>query len=298
MRLQQKIVQTIMTKNSNVNENIKKAMLQQLMLIFASIKTMEIAEAVDDDGQKSTATSTATLTATKNIAVPSNETGKDVLVRLYHEQREQVLLFGVTTDEIMIEALAVMKRICANTTIKNVPQNLPLHNPFTTTEFSKALSSWQNDMPSCAGYLVGRDMYISRQLFFLPSKNSKAGFGVLPSFFGTKKSIKWKTCRIVCEQKKLCIFDGKNTDEDILSGTTPPMFLIEMHRKLVLTPLKVYTNKYGEEKFSLSIVETDVRRKTLKTDTDLELIRLGFMYPEQYRFFHTLLAITMDSFHR
>jgi len=74
--------------------------------------------------------------------------------------------------------------------------------------------------------------------------------------------------------------------------------MIDMHRKLVLTPLKVYTNKYNEETFSLSIEETDEHRKTLKNDPKgQELIRFGFIYPEQYRFFHTMFAITLDSFH-
>jgi len=306
MLLQQKRVEAIMTRNSNVNDNIKKIMLQQLMLIFATIKKMEISEDLvdddddeDDDGQKSTATASSDYI----IAVPSKETRKDVLKRLYQEQRKLVLSFGVKPDQIMVEALAVMNKLCTNT-IMNVPQNLPHHNPFTTTDFSKALSSWQHDKPSCAGYLVGQDMYISRQLFFLPAKKCKVDAGILPSFFKsttTKKSktIKWKTCRIVCKQKSLSIYDGNNTNEEILSGMSVPMLMIDMHRKLVLTPLKVYTNKITPLKvFSLSIEETDERRKTLKNDPKgQELIRFGFIYPEQYSFFHTLFAITLDSFH-
>ena len=305
MLLQQKRVEAIMTRNSNVNDNIKKIMLQQLMLIFATIKKMEISEDLgddddgeDDDGQKSTATASSDYI----IAVPSKETKKDVLKRLYQEQRKLVLSFGVKPDEIMVEALAVMNKLCTNT-IMNVPQNLPHHNPFTTADFSKALSSWQHDKPSCAGYLVGQDMYISRQLFFLPAKKCKVDAGILPSFFKStttkkSKSIKWKTCRIVCKQKSLSIYDGNNTNEEILSGMSVPMLMIDMHRKLVLTPLKVYTDKYDEETFSLSIEETDEHRKTLKNDPKgQELIRFGFSYPEQYRFFHTLFAITLDSFH-
>ena len=304
MLLQQKRVEAIMTRNSNVNDNIKKIMLQQLMLIFATIKKMEISEdwiddddGEDDDGQKSTATATAS--SDNIIAVPSKETKKDVLKRLYQEQRKLVLSFGVKPDEIMVEALAVMNKLCTNT-IMNVPQNLPHHNPFTTTDFSKALSSWQHDKPSCAGYLVGQDMYISRQLFFLPAKKCKVDAGILPSFFKSSTTTKkWNTCRIVCKQKSLSIYDGNNTNEEILSGMSVPMLMIDMHRKLVLTPLKVYTNKITPLKvFSLSIEETDERRKTLKNDPKgQELIRFGFSYPEQYRFFHTLFAITLDSFH-
>ena len=43
---------------------------------------------------------------------------------MYHEQRNILLNFGISQDEIMVAALDEMKEMCGST-IKNIPQNLP-----------------------------------------------------------------------------------------------------------------------------------------------------------------------------
>ena len=106
------------------------------------------------------------------------------------------------------------------------------------------------------------------------------------------------------EQKKIKVWNGTSTDDMMLDDTMleckrKPMFVIEMHRKLVLTPLKVYEN-CGEEKYSLSLMETDELRKNLahqEEGKDQEILRIGCIHPGQYHFFQIALQVILDSFH-
>ena len=85
----------------------------------------------------------------------------------------------------------------------------------------------------------------------------------------------------------------------MLEGEYKPMFVIEMHRKLVLTPLKVYENR-GEEKYSLSLMETDKLRKNSthqEEGKNQEILRIGCIHPGQYHFFQIALQVVLDSFH-
>ena len=139
-------------------------------------------------------------------------------------------------------------------------------------------------------------VYVSGQLFILPAKIKKT---LLPSFLKGKKNSKWKSIRIILEQKKLEIWNGSYTDDMMLEGEYKPMFVIEMHRKLVLTPLKVYENR-GEEKYSLSLMETDKLRKNSthqEEGKNQEILRIGCIHPGQYHFFQIALQVVLDSFH-
>ena len=91
----------------------------------------------------------------------------------------------------------------------------------------------------------------------------------------------------------------------MLSGLMVPKFMIEMHRLLSLSPLKVYahdtSNGSGKEMLSISISETDARRKNdpsgSHTKSD-DLVRFGIAHPQQFTFFQTMLRSILDSFHR
>ena len=162
-------MKTIIKQNTRVNDSIKKAVLDQLMLIFSSIKKIELAVEKQSDrftppavhpihtASHMYSNSNGDLEGVEAARIAAagrkNESSVDRLTEMYHEQRSLVLSVGVTTDDIMISALAIMKKICGPT-IKNVPQNLPRHNPFTEPTFTSALSTWQNELPQFTGYAV------------------------------------------------------------------------------------------------------------------------------------------------
>ena len=87
----------------------------------------------------------------------------------------------------------------------------------------------------------------------------------------------------------------------MLSGLMVPKCMIEMHRLLSLSPLKVYahdtSNGSGKEMLSISISETDARRKNDLPKSD-DLVRFGIAHPQQFTFFQTMLRSILDSFHR
>ena len=326
--LEDSMMDTIVKQNTRVNDSIKKAMFDQLMLIFSSIKKIELAAEKQSDGRSTSSYNKRNIVATAAVqqsslcteSIERNDvdtqrcirnldyepSSVEKLLEMYQKQRILVLSVGITPDEIMVSALAIMKKICGGT-IKNVPQNLPRHNPFTEITFATALLNWQNEAcgvdcgldPSC-GYCVNEQLYISNNLFLLPAKKKT----LLPSFLKKKKSLKWKPIRILLEQKKIKVWNGTSTDDMMLDDTMleckrKPMFVIEMHRKLVLTPLKVYEN-CGEEKYSLSLMETDELRKNLahqEEGKDQEILRIGCIHPGQYHFFQIALQVILDSFH-
>ena len=186
--LEDSMMDTIVKQNTRVNDSIKKAMLDQLMLIFSSIKKIELAAEKHKRNIVATAAVQQSSLCTESIERNDVDTQRYIrnldygpssvekLLEMYQKQRILVLSVGITADEIMVSALAIMKKICG-TTIKNVPQNLPRHNPFTEITFTTALSNWQNEAcrvdcgldPPC-GYCVNEQLYISNNLFLLPAK--------------------------------------------------------------------------------------------------------------------------------
>ena len=196
----------------------------------------------------------------------------------------------------MVAALAVMKELCKTDSIKNLPSNLPKHNPFSESDFQKALTRWQQDQPTQAGHVIDPTSYLSGGLYYLSEKKSS---GWLPNF--SKSTRKWKKIRLFIQQKKLEIYDGSLSENAILS-TAVPLFAIEMHNKLVITPVKVYVNRNNEEKLSFSLIETDDQRtnnggtKDSRYTTE-ELIRFSSDYPLQFQFLTVVFQVILNSFH-
>ena len=270
-----------------MNESIRLVMVQHLMQLYRAIKHLELEK------------------QSKVVVVVDNvdrlDDGSSDLLRMYHEQRNVLLNFGISQDEIMVAALDVMKEMCGST-IKNIPHNLPRHNPFSQPKFLMALAKYQKNTNSNGGYLVDNEIYVTAPMFLLNEKKSTKS-RLLPKFFSSSQ---WKPIRVVLQQKKLEVFDAKIADSDILSGLSTPKFMIEMHRLLSLTPLKVYASDnsaYGKEIFSLSIVETDEKRKNAPKSSEpdkeeQELVRFGVANnPEQFTFFQTTVRSILDSFH-
>ena len=163
-------------------------------------------------------------------------------------------------------------------------------------------------MPGFAGYLLDDETYLSGELYYLPPASSSSSLRA--HLFKPKKK-KWLPIRLLIQQKKIEVYSMllnngcEVSDREMLSHKHRPKFVIEMHRKLSLTPLKVYTNKHADEKLSLALIETDVRRTNSTTNSsgsgsssEEMLIRLGSEFPLQFTFIQIALNAILNSFHQ
>ena len=202
-----------------------------------------------------------------------------------------------------------------------------------------AMCANSKNNPGGGGYLIDNSIYVTALMYFFKEKKNTNMIRLkLPKFFSTSQ---WKPIRIVVHQKKMEVWDAKVKDavsiyfcffradsstsydwliylyftlltllrknylQDMLSGLMEPKFVIEMHRLLSLTPLKVYASDHdtssgaSKEMLSLSIRETDARRKNdqIISKSD-DLVRFGIAHPHQFTFFQTMLRSILDSFHR
>ena len=296
-RVRTQILDQVVSNNNEINNHVQQLLVKQLMNIFATIKHIEMAEhAIKKRKQANTRYDQWEDHPNEGSLSAPPSADHTRLLELYHSQREVALSLGVSSDTIMVAALAVMKELCKTDSIKNLPSNLPKHNPFSETDFQKALARWQQDQPTQAGHVIDPTSYLSGGLYYLSDKKSSSW---LPTF--SKNTRKWKKIRLFIQQKKLEIYDG-NLSENAILSTAVPLFAIEMHNKLVVTPIKVYVNRNNEEKLSFSLIETDDQRtsnggtKDSRYTTE-ELIRFSSDYPLQFQFLTVVFQVILNSFH-
>ena len=152
-----------------------------------------------------------------------------------------------------------------------------------------------------AGYLIDDEetTFLSGKLNYLPSNSSSASSGSswFPSF-GKKKS-QWQSARILLTQKQCRLYEGSTSEQDILESNVKAKFLLEMHSKLALSPLKVFTNtRNNSEMYSFALMETDdLRKHGRNSDEAQELLRFGTCNPMQMKFLLVCLESILKSFH-
>ena len=292
-KVQTQLLDQIVVTNKRFNNHVQQLLLKQLMNIFTTIKHIEMAEHATNKSKDSSTGSNTFCDETDHLG----------LVEMYQAQREVALASGISSETIMVAALAVMKQLCRmhRQHLSNVPTNLSKHNPFAERRFQTALAQWQEDEPTQAGRVIDATTYLSGDLFCLSKKKSS---GWLPSY--SKNSRKWKNIRLLVTQKQLHIYDGKNTEKEILSTASEPLFAISMHNGLVVTAIKVYVNRNNEEKFSFSLVEK-VEKDDQRTNdggnkdggcrTTEEIVRFSSHYPMQFQFLTVVCQLIVDSFH-
>jgi hypothetical protein len=288
-KVQTQLLDQIVVTNKRFNKHVQQLLLKQLMNIFTTIKHIEMAEHATNKSKDSSTGSNTFCDETDHLG----------LVEMYQAQREVALASGISSETIMVAALAVMKQLCRTDSISNVPANLSKHNPFAERRFQTALAQWQEDEPTQAGRVIDATSYLSGDLFCLSKKKSS---GWLPSY--SKNSRKWKNIRLLVTQKQLQIYDGKNTEKEILSTASEPLFAISMHNGLVVTPIKVYVNRNNEEKFSFALVEKVKKDGTNNGGnkdggcrTTEEIVRFSSHYPMQFQFLTVVCQSIVDSFH-
>jgi hypothetical protein len=298
--IRSKLMNAVTLCNNNVNDNIKKVLLDKLMKIFSTIKLIEIyASAKTKKGAQFVEKTHINKNEHDAAADDDDDDTKNVrrLEELYQEQRTLTLNMGVTSDEIMIAALAVMQKICKTDNIKNVPTNLPKHNPFQKKVFISSLLQWQKDQPSLAGRLINKNTYLSGVLYYVPPNKSFFGASWLLYNMKKTKKIKWKAIKLKIEQKMAYVYSGQADEFEILFGDEPPLFTIELHNKIILSPIKVFANSKNDEKLSLSLIETDIIRLNNDANGSEQLIQIGSQYPLQFTLLTNLFQSIINSFH-